>query len=1133
MKKIISSFKKRQSEQDANNDATESGSIRSQASSHSSTRARRHSISSSLSDSFRGQDPVTGSSQLDTVEQQNLQPQPTVERYDDNYSTTFKSFQYSYNSNTNSLFSGAKTMSTGKSSVPSSMGGKRSSQAQEFSSGFLSQQQQQQQAQTQSEPIFTSIGRPLRVLDEEEFEDEEAYALPVRAGSSISSTKRKVSSSDDKYSLLGHGLHEQQFSRSPSLNISYRQKSSVGSIPSDKDLNFLIEMIEKQLKFLSATISNISLQISQSVLNLTKASIMISDSINSTINNISNNPNFSTWNSFIPYGVFNTVSSDGLRILIKNILHLIDNLLLGEVYDNSKSLVLKKLHDLCVLIKIMNPVNHSDQGITNYVTLLSPQLFPIGSTFKPFHNQEKIKSIMTLLLNKFNDDTNEVAENLDSNANDEQTNFEATNSSTSSSFMKTTTSIKNQNKDSKKGKLLSDQEGSFIAPVLRGFQNENLSVITFMFGFADLTKEHLDIVKAFSGSVEDLHFMCQRNFIKLANTDLDNDSKDNKDVTASDTSAREETASTPASIPAVSSSQNAHQTNSDTFIHRQNSQNKTEPTSQQPQQTSNTSYDTKRVHNFKAPFRTLQDSNIIPISMSIACDNSLSLSGTLGGYLYPKIPENCKNSKLLKYANSVFGTTCGHVVLNEKTIDQNEYPHVSIPSQVLINLYKRALLGERGKYRQSSEEFNAYDNVIRQIDTVYPVANVPIVINQNGSMQKKLVRRNLPSERFGQIIWGERIINKDTGNLSDIAIIKISAQSNKKYLNYLGEDVNFNEYDPSLMFSNLHIKETVDLERMDNRKRSNMNGCIGCAGLEVFKYGSTTKYTRGNINGIKMIYWSDGSLKSSEFIIKASSSYMDAANANASKKNNQDSKSKLRDSRGKNDGSNARGSTDSGRKTTSNSNGGSNSSNPNTELGFASGGDSGSWILTKISDLDKFENPPPGYEEKKFAEGAFDINEKMNSLNLNDETLYDDMPPSSSSTEVGVTPNPHTTANIGIGTNTAYTATQSSGFLGSILEQFQEMYGFKAAQQQHEQNKEPKTGLGVIGMLHSYDGEFKQFGLFTPMTTVLDRLSTVTGVEWGVVGCEGKEKSDPSDSSFKNVYYDEQLYDDIESDIYS
>ncbi|GMF07785.1 unnamed protein product [[Candida] boidinii] len=94
------------------------------------------------------------------------------------------------------------------------------------------------------------------------------------------------------------------------------------------------------------------------------------------------------------------------------------------------------------------------------------------------------------------------------------------------------------------------------------------------------------------------------------------------------------------------------------------------------------------------------------------------------------------------------------------------------------------------------------------------------------------------------------------------------------------------------------------------------------------------------------------------------------------------------------------------------------------------------------------------------------------------------------------------------------------------------MYGFKAAQQQHEQNKDPKTGLGVIGMLHSYDGEFKQFGLFTPMTTVLDRLSTVTGVEWGVVGCEGKEKPDVPDSSFKNVYYDEQLYDDIESDIY-
>ena len=37
-------------------------------------------------------------------------------------------------------------------------------------------------------------------------------------------------------------------------------------------------------------------------------------------------------------------------------------------------------------------------------------------------------------------------------------------------------------------------------------------------------------------------------------------------------------------------------------------------------------------------------------------------------------------------------------------------------------------------------------------------------------------------------------------------------------------------------------------------------------------------------------------------------------------------------------------------------------------------------------------------------------------------------------------------------------------------------------------------------MLHSYDGEFKQFGLFTPMTEILLRLEEVTNIKWELLG---------------------------------
>lgn len=104
-------------------------------------------------------------------------------------------------------------------------------------------------------------------------------------------------------------------------------------------------------------------------------------------------------------------------------------------------------------------------------------------------------------------------------------------------------------------------------------------------------------------------------------------------------------------------------------------------------------------------------------------------------------------------------------------------------------------------------------------------------------------------------------------------------------------------------------------------------------GMPVFKYGSTSRYTSGNTSAARIVYWSSGKIQSSEFVVNSDQAV------------------------------------------------------------FATGGDSGAWILTKA-----------------------------------------------------------------------------------------------------------RHGLGVLGMLHSYDGEMKEFGLYTPMDTILSRLEQVTSVPWRVVG---------------------------------
>lgn len=462
---------------------------------------------------------------------------------------------------------------------------------------------------------------------------------------------------------------------------------------------------------------------------------------------------------------------------------------------------------------------------------------------------------------------------------------------------------------------LKEQNGSFIAPIARGI-GKDMNVLCLYFGYPNLAEHHTRIMDSIQELYEDVHVLIVKNQIELAST------------------------ATESRLPTALFNQS--------------------PVSNFPK--------------FKLPFRNPSDAMHPPMSLSLSVETSARVSGTMGGFVYPIIDVK-KQPHLTSYANSKFAISCGHVCLDKR--DENvEYPYVSSPSSVLISLYKLAL---GAQYQKASlvegehamlESRVAYGSVLSQIDEVFPMKKVKVFDTK--TKQERVEMRNFPKHRFGQIIWGERTLiqaksTKDgkeliEKRLSDLAIIRVNKLL-KCDQNYLGDDVAFNEYDPSLIFDNLYVRKVINLDRhakelsvenvnevdsVISSSSRDSKGEFNNNGLPVFKYGSTTKFTKGNLNGIKLVYWLDGAIHSSEFVVNSSDN------------------------------------------TTS----------------FAAGGDSGSWIMAKLEDL-------KGSAEKK--------------------------------------------------------------------------------------------GLGVAGMLHSYDGEFRQFGLFTPMTEILDRLEEVTKIKWGVVGVNAKD----------------------------
>lgn len=469
---------------------------------------------------------------------------------------------------------------------------------------------------------------------------------------------------------------------------------------------------------------------------------------------------------------------------------------------------------------------------------------------------------------------------------------------------------------------IKEQNGAFIAPISRGIA-PSFKVLCLYFGYPLPTDHHYKMAKALTDLYDDIHVMVVKNCIEAALLANPVPQTAAPDADRSPSSAMERMLLAP----------------------------------EKP--------------SFKLPFRNPTDPAVLPMGMSLSTEGSVRTLGTVGGFIYPKIDLK-KQANLALYANAKFAISCGHVCLEpgDEAADTPDYAHVSLPLLVLISMYKNALMNQYSKATQTGnrEAVVAYSNAVHHLDLLFPIMRV--------KGRPNVAPRNLPKQRFGQIIWGERTLIEATPSskrLSDVAIIKVNKklQCNQ---NYLGDDIVFNEYDPGLMFDNLYVRAVVHLARPDGDLALQVDSVdvevpLTHEGLSVFKYGSTTRYTRGNLNGIKLVYWLDGAIHSLEFVVNL----METSSA------------------------------------------------------FAAGGDSGAWILTKLEDLDL-----------------------------------------------------------------------------------------------------RKKGLGVVGMIHLYDGEHKQFGLFTPMCEILSRLHDVTNIEWGVVGVPDKatiNDDESTDEEYEDHYNDARTLD--------
>ncbi|KAH3681808.1 hypothetical protein WICPIJ_007247 [Wickerhamomyces pijperi] len=505
-----------------------------------------------------------------------------------------------------------------------------------------------------------------------------------------------------------------------------------------------IEYIENEILILNEDLLELNEQVNQNILNISKASIKLIELFDNFIPHLSS----------IKY-CLSFQHNMNLRNILKVFLQFYDSLLRSQVYANSRRLIIQSFNNFLTRLNFKT----ANSDYQSYQTLPYINNFAITSECK-LSNKKQLETIISTIV----------------------------------------TSATNQ--------MIQDQEGSFIAPILRGFSKQT-AILSIMFGFPEPQLDHYEIINALFELFPDVHFFVVKNSIQPCG------------------------------------------------------------------------------YKFNQPFK-LPNLAKPEISISISSESSEKISGTLGGYIKPIFTEKPNEKLYNKFKDSKFGLTCGHVLLNS-TKDLNS--KVYIPSKVLVTAYRSALIDQRDKYPVESIEYKSYDLEIQK-----------------------------PFEtELGSIIWGERtLVDKQ---ISDLSIVKINgAKFSDISSNYLGD---LEQYNPSLKFKNTYI--TKRIAKADFHKN-----------YKIFKVGSSTNYTVGELNELKLIYWNGGNLQTSEFVV----------------------------------------------------------SNLNKNAIFANFGDSGSLILNDL-------------------------------------------------------PN--------------------------------------------------EIGLGCLGMLHSFDGEFKQFGLFTPIEDIFERLKGVTGIEWDFV----------------------------------
>ncbi|EDN63228.1 component of the SPS plasma membrane amino acid sensor system [Saccharomyces cerevisiae YJM789] len=570
-------------------------------------------------------------------------------------------------------------------------------------------------------------------------------------------------------SFLNPVKEEESQDTQNTLDVSSSTSSTLATSGNARENSFTsrrsitLEYIHKSLSELEENLVDIMDDIHQDVISISKAVIEAIEYFKEFL---------PTTRDRIPYRI-SLEKSSSLRKINKIVLHFLDNLLVSDAFSNSRSILLRRFY---FFLKKLNLITDDDL-ISESGVLPCLSVFCIGSHCN-LPSMDKLGMIL-----------------------DELTKMDSS--------------------------IISDQEGAFIAPILRGITPKS-SILTIMFGLPNLQHEHYEMIKVLYSLFPDVHMYCVKDYIKKA-------------------------ASAVGSIPSHTAA------------------------------TIDTIAPTK--FQFSPPYAVSENPLELPISMSLSTETSAKITGTLGGYLFP---QTGSDKKFSQFASCSFAITCAHVVLSEK----QDYPNVMVPSNVLQTSYKKVLTKESDRYPDGSVEKTAFLEEVQRID-------------QNLNWQK--------SNKFGQVVWGERAIVDH--RLSDFAIIKVN--SSFKCQNTLGNGLK-SFPDPTLRFQNLHVK----------RKIFKMK-----PGMKVFKIGASTGYTSGELNSTKLVYWADGKLQSSEFVVASP-----------------------------------------------------------TPL-FASAGDSGAWILTKLED---------------------------------------------------------------------------------------------------------RLGLGLVGMLHSYDGEQRQFGLFTPIGDILERLHAVTKIQWDI-----------------------------------